>query len=49
MLGGVFIVEAPDFGEDVRLAKLHPTTQMEEGVELGWRLEIRPIDYFKGD
>ena len=47
MIGGVFLIEAEDFDDAVRIAGLHPTTQMAAGEGLGWRLEIRPIHYFK--
>ena len=47
MLGGTFLIEAADMEEAVRLASLHPTTQVGAGERLGWRLEIRPIHYFE--
>ena len=47
MIGSVFIIEAQDMEEAVQLASLHPTTQLDEGEEFGWRLEIRPIHYFE--
>ena len=47
VVGGAFIIEAVDMGEAVRIASLHPTTQVPIGEELGWRLEIRPIHHFK--
>lgn len=47
MIGGVFILEAEDMDEAIRLAMLHPTTQV-NGVEaFGWTLEVRPIHSFK--
>lgn len=46
LLGGVFILEATDIEHAVQLAARHPTTRVSKGEELGWRLEIRPIDYF---
>ncbi len=50
IVGAAFLIEAGDMEEAVRLASLHPTTRVPVGEELGWRLEIRPIDYFqKGD
>ena len=48
MVGSAFIVEAADMDEAVRIASLHPTTRMDEGERLGWRLEIRPIHYLAG-
>ena len=47
LIGGVFIVEADDIDEAVRIAAMHPTTQVPIGEGLGWHLEVRPIDYFK--
>jgi hypothetical protein len=47
LVGGVFIIEARDMDEAVRIAGLHPTTQVAQGEELGSRLEIRPIHHFK--
>ena len=46
-IGCVFIVEAGDMSEAVRLASLHPTTQVEAGEKLGWWTEIRPIHFFE--
>lgn len=45
MIGSVFIVEASDAEDALRVATLHPTTQVPEGELLGWRLEVRPVDY----
>jgi hypothetical protein len=42
-VGGVVIIEAPDFDAAVKLASLHPAARM--GEELGWGIELRPIDY----
>lgn len=43
VVGGVVIIEAPDFDAAVKLASLHPAARM--GEELGWGIELRPIDY----
>ncbi len=43
VVGGVVIIEAPDFDAAVRLASLHPAARMDE--ELGWGIELRPMDY----
>lgn len=43
VVGGVVIIEAPDFDAAVRLASLHPAARM--GEELGWGIELRPMDY----
>ncbi len=42
VVGGVVIIEAPDFDAAVRLASLHPAARM--GEELGWGIELRPMD-----
>lgn len=47
LIGGAFIIEAADMEQAVQLASLHPTTQVPAGERLGWRLEVRPIHYFK--
>ncbi|WP_430787165.1 YciI family protein [Virgibacillus flavescens] len=48
-IGSVFIFEAADMDEAIQLASLHPTTQISKGEEFGWRIEIRPVDYFKNE
>ena len=45
-IGSVLLVEASSDEEALRVAKLHPTTQVPEGERLGWRMEIRPVHYF---
>ncbi|KRE21099.1 YciI family protein [Paenibacillus sp. Soil522] len=47
MIGSVFLIEAHDMEDAIRVASLHPTTQVGEGEQFGWRLEIRPIHYFE--
>lgn len=47
-VGGVQVIEAKDLEEAIRIAKLHPTTQVTSGEQLGWTLEIRPISSFHG-
>lgn len=47
MLGSAFLIEARDMEEAIRVASLHPTTQVDAGEQFGWRIEIRPIDYFE--
>lgn len=44
VVGGVVILEADDFDEAVRVASLHPAARM--GEELGWAIELRPIEHF---
>jgi hypothetical protein len=46
LVGSAFLIEARDMEQAVELASLHPTTRVAAGEDLGWRLEIRPIDYF---
>lgn len=49
LIGSIFIIEAEDMEEAIRLASTHPTTQVSRGEEFGWRIEIRPVHYFKND
>ena len=43
-IGAFFIVEARDLQDATRLASLHPAAHL--GEEVGWGVEVRPIDYF---
>lgn len=45
-VGCAFIIEAADMAEAVRIASLHPTTQIPAGEHLGWRIEIRPVHFY---
>jgi hypothetical protein len=47
MIGSVFLIEANDIEEAVSIASSHPTTQLNAGEELGWRIEIRAVHYFE--
>ncbi|MBI2518405.1 MAG: hypothetical protein HYV95_16110 [Opitutae bacterium] len=47
MIGCVYIIEARDMADAIRVASLHPTTQVEAAEQLGWRTEIRPIHTFE--
>ncbi|MFD2614535.1 YciI family protein [Paenibacillus gansuensis] len=47
MIGSVFIIEAQDMEEAARAASLHPAVQVDAGERFGWRIEIRPIHYYK--
>lgn len=47
MVGGVFVVDATSMEDAVRVAKLHPTTQVADGERYGWTLEVRPIHHFR--
>ncbi|MCQ6265890.1 YciI family protein [Fictibacillus sp. WQ 8-8] len=49
LIGSIFLIEAEDMDEAIQLASLHPTTQVSSGEDFGWRLEIRPVHYFKND
>lgn len=46
MIGSVFLIEAQDMEEAIRIASLHPTVQVGAGEQFGWGIEIRPIHYF---
>ena len=43
-LGAFFIIEARDLNEAIRVASLHPAATL--GEEVGWGIEIRPIDTY---
>jgi hypothetical protein len=47
MIGSAFLIEARDMEEAIRIASFHPTVQVDVGEQFGWRIEIRPIHYFK--
>lgn len=47
MLGSMFVIEAKDMDEAMQVASLHPTVQVSSGEQLGWELEIRPIDVYE--
>jgi hypothetical protein len=49
LIGSIFIFEAESMDEAIKLASIHPTTQVNKGEEFGWRIEIRPVHYFKND
>ncbi|WP_394122060.1 YciI family protein [Planococcus donghaensis] len=49
LIGSIFVFEAEDMDEAIQLASIHPTTQVNKGEELGWRIEVRPVHYFKND
>ncbi|AYC30555.1 YciI family protein [Paenisporosarcina cavernae] len=46
-IGSVFMIEAQDMEEAIKIASLHPTVQVEKGVEFEWRIEIHPIHFFQ--
>ena len=43
-IGGVFIIEARDLNEAIRVASMHPGARL--GEHLGWAVEVRPISEF---
>ncbi len=43
-VGGVFLVEATDLNEAIRIASLHPAAHL--GEDLGWAIEVRPVETF---
>ena len=47
VMGSAFVIEALDMEDAVRVAFLHPTTQVPETEALGWRLEIRLVHYYR--
>ncbi len=49
LIGSIFIFEAENMEEAIQIASIHPTTQVNKGEEFGWRIEIRPVHYFKND
>ena len=45
-VGGLFIIEAADLGEALRVASLHPAAHT--GKAVGSGIEVRPIPYWAG-
>ena len=45
MVGGLFIIEAADRDEALRLASMHPAAQIGEAG--GWAVELIPMDFFQ--
>lgn len=44
-IGAVFIIESRDLNEAIRVASEHPAAH--SGKELGWAIEVRPIETFE--
>ncbi|ASI35371.1 MULTISPECIES: YciI family protein [unclassified Exiguobacterium] len=42
-IGSLILFEADDLEQAVDLALLHPTTQLAEAEQYGWRMEVRPL------
>lgn len=40
-VGGLFVIEARDLNEAIRIASMHPGARL--GADRGWAVEIRPI------
>ena len=43
-VGSFFIIEAKDMDEAIEVASNHPAAHL--GEDVGWGIEIRPIDFF---
>ena len=43
-LGAIFIIEARDLNEAIRVASKHPAARL--GEHVGWGIEIRPIEFY---
>jgi len=46
LVGGAFLIEAGDMDDALRVASLHAAVSHPRASELGWRLEVRPVQYF---
>ena len=44
-VGGFFIIEAKDLNEAIRVASMHPAAHL--GEQVGWGIEVRPIEGFE--
>ena len=44
-IGGLFIIEADDFEQALEVAAQHPAARI--GEELGWVVEVRPMDRWR--
>jgi len=44
-LGAIFIIEASDLNDAIRVAGKHPAAHL--GEQLGWGIEIRPVEFFE--
>ena len=44
VIGSFFLIEAEDMDEAVRIASKHPAAHL--GEEMGWGLEVRPVEFF---
>ena len=44
VVGGLFIIEADDADEALRIASMHPAAML--GEEGGWAVELIPLDFY---
>ncbi len=44
-VGGFFIIDAADMNEALRIAAKHPAALI--GGNVGWAVEVRPVEYFE--
>jgi len=44
-LGSFFIIEARDLNEAIRVASKHPAANL--GEQVGWAIEVRPIEMYE--
>jgi len=44
-IGALFILEANDLNEAIRVASKHPAAHL--GEQVGWGIEVRPIEMFE--
>lgn len=44
MVGGLFIIEADNEDEALRIASMHPAAQL--GEQCGWAVELIPLDFY---
>lgn len=49
IIGSALLIEAETLDDATKVAALHPAAALAAGQALGWRLEVRPVHYFKGD
>ncbi|KRG70518.1 YciI family protein [Pseudoxanthomonas dokdonensis] len=47
VIGGLFIIEADNEDEALRIAAMHPAAMI--GEEAGWTVELVPLDFYLGD
>jgi hypothetical protein len=45
LVGGFFIIEASDLNEAIAVASHHPAAHL--GEQVGWGVEVRPIEQFE--